>query len=271
MRRTAIAGLMCAALQVSCSSDHNAGTPVQPPSTGIMKLTVVRRSNSQIPSTADSAVVRVWNSGTGFNQTATLPVPAPGSTASLTFSVPSGTGYSVGVIAFKVPQYRFRNAIAAGRADDVTVTASTTTPVAVNVQPWGFDIAGPDTLLSGAAATYTLSVNSGPVTDFFGSSAVIHVLLDTNKTEIYNPTVGRSGNTVALNFNAPTVASDSAVFIQYGVYIDYSAWQFNGISFAADMPSPFVTTRFFRRPVKVPGGSITVSFDKLAHRGRVAP
>lgn len=227
-----------------------------------MQLTLKRAANSLIPSAADSAVVRVWNATTNFSGVQAVQLPAPGTTTSMDFAVPSGSGYSVGVLAFKSPQTSFRHALAGGRTDNVTVSPSASTPVSVDVKQWTYALSGPDTMVSGQSVTYSLAITSGPVEDFFSTLSVVHMFLDTTKSEVLNPNVTRSGNTVAVTFNAPTVSADTALFMGFGLYVDGTAWQFNGASFAADLPSRSLGEALLRRPIKLPGGTITVTFDK---------
>src|SRR4051812_28884176 len=80
-----------------CSGGGNDITP--PPGTmGTVSLTLTRSSASQVPAGAESAFVKVWSSSTDIVQPVKIPVP--GTTSTLTLTVPAGSGYSIEVVAY---------------------------------------------------------------------------------------------------------------------------------------------------------------------------
>jgi hypothetical protein len=67
---------------------------------GTVHFNLVRSAHSNVPASADSALLRITNSGSGFNHIYAAKIPAPGSETVMSVSVPADTGYVVTVLAF---------------------------------------------------------------------------------------------------------------------------------------------------------------------------
>ena len=252
---------------VACAGGKEGSTTIEPTSPGELKLRLQRSTTSQVPAAAESALVRVFNKGTGFNSVKGLAIPAPGATTEVTFNVSSGTGYSVAVIAYAFGEgaHTYRYALAGGRADNIDVRADSTTSVSINAVPWTVAVSGPDTARSGAVVTYSATVAGGPVEDFFADS-YLHVALTPSEMDFPAPAgtrigASRNGAQVSATFTAPTVSADSAMYMGVELSTPSNGWQFgnNGPLYLL-IPSRMLGEEPVRRVLKVPSGGISVSF-----------
>ncbi len=110
-----IAGFV--AVLAACSSTEHS-TPVGPPpggpisdtvsfpdptgsaNRGLVHFNLTRNSTSNVPSSADSALVHIYNYGSSFNQLYPVKIPVPGAQTVVSAQVPADTGYYVAVLAF---------------------------------------------------------------------------------------------------------------------------------------------------------------------------
>jgi hypothetical protein len=74
--------------------------PTGSKSPGTVHFNLVRSAQSNVPASADSALLRITNSGSGFNHIYAAKIPTPGSQTVVSAWVPADTGYVVSVIAF---------------------------------------------------------------------------------------------------------------------------------------------------------------------------
>lgn len=232
-----------------------------PDEPGTLVMSLQRAMNSQVPASAESAFVRVWHPTTQFNQVVTAPIPAPGTTTQVTFNVPAGSGYSVGVIAWRRDATVQLEALAGGRRDSVTVAAGTNGPVAVTVAPWTYTISGPVTVQSGTVVRFRATVK-GPLKDFFSNA---WILAGTKSWTDYRTRPGQNqgaavdGDSIVGSFTVPTYSGDSAVYVGFDLYGDYAQWQSQRPIYLL-LPSITLGGEPTRVPATVPGGSLVVSF-----------
>jgi hypothetical protein len=147
-----------AVFSVACSSGDRGVTapPVGPPggpavdtvnfpdptgsaNPGRVHFNLIRSSSSNVPSSADSALVRIYNTSTGFNQLYAVKIPAPGSQTEVSAQLPADTGYVVAIIAFHAGDVL--DALGSTHDNDTTITVLpqgsptyTATPVHVDIQ-----------------------------------------------------------------------------------------------------------------------------------------
>lgn len=249
-------------LSAAACGDGGGGT-VEPTPNAELGMTLRRAVNSAVPSIADSALIRVWHPTAGINQIKAAPIPTPGSETRVSFSLPAQNGYSVGIIAFK-RNGPYTLALAGGRTDAVNVVAGQANEAAVSVLPWTMAISGPDTLQSGQQATFTFSLAGGAhngILDF----AVIASSLTKWTTDVGAPSGNAATKTATGQYSAtlttPTVNGDTAFFMQPRLYLA-EGWNQAERLVQAHVPSLTLGGTLFRRPIKVPGSTLTVVFDK---------
>jgi hypothetical protein len=251
----------------ACSAGGGGTEPTPPAQSGELRMTLVRSTSSSVPAAADSALVRVWHPMAGTNQVQRVAIPAPGASTQVSFNLPARSGYSVGVVAFRVnPAANVREVLAGGRTADVTVSGGQTSQAAINVVPWQMTLAGPDTLISGEPAALTATVSGGPVADFF-VEGFFHVGLSPWASLSSLPT-SLPGTLVGNQLNgsivAPTVQADTAVHIQMDLRMNGNDWQSTNLSLIAFLPSLTLGESLIRRPLRVPNGGLIVTFDREA-------
>jgi hypothetical protein len=231
-----------------------------------VRLALARAAESQVPTQAESAFVRVSHPTSGFLQIKQAPIPAPGTTAEVAFSVPVGAGYSVAVVAYRRDASSVREALAGGKTDNVTVSADQPSRVSIDVVPWAITINAPTELVSGQQATFTATLTQGPTDGFLTNDAFLIIGLTpwTTLSDIPGPTRSglRSGNQLSITANAPTVDADTAVRIQFNVRLNHFEWNYPNFAIMSFHPSLTLGGELHRIPVKRPAGSLIVTFDK---------
>jgi len=155
--------------------------------------------------------------------------------------------------------------LAAGEASNVNVAAGQANSVAVNVAPWQFTVAGPDTLVSGEAASYSFTATQGLFANFVSGANLTHAtrpVSDTTASPTYTFTSFDAANKrYTFNITTPTVPADSAVYMRMSISINSTDWQ-QSYPMQIKAPSPLLAAGYIRRPIRVAAGSLTVSFDK---------
>lgn len=258
-------------LSAACGGDGPGTPPTEPGGTGDFTMTLMRAANSQIPALADSALVRIWNTTNNVNALKAVAIPAPGATSQVNFSLPSGSGYSVGVVAYRFNSVGIgREGFAAGVTHNVTILADQANQAAVNVLPLSLTMSGPDTLRAGTTATYTF-VFSDPALaheEMLGQNYFVRVRNTpwTSDSE-FIPSMGAHGRVpggFTAEFPAPTVDADSAVYVQPRARTG-SQWPTGeGGPVHFFVPSLSRGQALFRIPVKPATGSITIVFNRDA-------
>lgn len=244
---------------IACGDGSPAEPP--PPGEGRVSMALARSLSSAVPNEADSAFVRVWHSA-GTNAVRQVAIPAPGTETTVEISVPARTGYSVGVVAYRFNSaLNVREALAGGRADDITVTADQASEVQLSVDPWSIALSAPDTLISGENTSITAAI-TGPVNDFFVSTFMYTSL--TPWTEVSTLPASRAGtlqgNQLSFTFPVPTVTSDTTLYLQFDLRANSTEWQSTGFALIAFMPSTRLGAPLFVRRIKLAGGTIRVVF-----------
>jgi hypothetical protein len=163
----------------------------------------------------------------------------------------------VEVVAFHDIHDGIRIALAAGEVHTLTL-APGPNAVALHVAPWTYTLSGPDTIHSGAPATYTHVITGGP-TDLFTGEVEIHSRLGaTSEDDHFNVT--GDGTTTHATFNIAPLATDSALYFAFSPFIDDTRFHTHSTSFAADMP--YDPLPGFTRPVKAAPADVIISFRK---------
>ena len=251
------AWVLAACALLGCAGGSDGVTP-PPGATGTVSLTITRSSVSQVPLSAESAFVKVFSASTDVVQP--VRIPSPGNTAAYTVDVPSGSGYSIEVVAFHELHDGIRVAEAAGEVHNLTLVPGDN-PVTLDVKPWTYTLSGPDTIQSGAPATYTLTITGGP-TDLFTTRVEMHQNLGLNSPDDHFDVVG-NGVTASATFNVPALANDSTLYFAFSYFVDDDRFHTHSTSFAADLP--FAPQPPFQRPVKAAPASVVLTFDQAHH------
>ncbi|MBA3831851.1 MAG: hypothetical protein H0X34_08160 [Chthoniobacterales bacterium] len=184
-------------------------------------------------------------------------IPTPGNTSTYSLTVPAGSGYSVEVVAFHELHDAIRVALAGAEIHNLTIVPGNNA-VSLAVKPWTYTLTGPDTIQSGAPATYTLTVTGGP-TDLFTTRVEMHTNLGVASPDNHFDIVG-DGVTASATFPVPPIATDSTLYFVFSYFIDDARFHTTSLSFAADMP--YGPLPPFQRPVKAAPASIQITFDK---------
>lgn len=79
-----------AALLVGGCDSIGASSEEPSEESGVLSFSLVRTANSDVPSDADSAFVRIWQPGGSFNLSDIVNIPDPGQQTEVSFDVPSG-------------------------------------------------------------------------------------------------------------------------------------------------------------------------------------
>lgn len=155
-------GLSVAAFVLLAACSTGDSSPLSPPPTagvdtlvvpdpngdanpGALNFNLTRSSTSVVPAAADSALVRVRNATSGFDETFAAKIPTPGATTVVSAQVPADTGYVVAVAAFHGDDVL--DAVGSSSDNDTTITVLpeggptyTGTPVHIDMRAAPFDI-----------------------------------------------------------------------------------------------------------------------------------
>lgn len=255
--------IVISALSVGCGA--NPDSVASPKGTGEIQMTLMRSFTSQIPVQADSALVRVWNDAAGINQLKTIALPAPGTGTSVTFAVPATTGYSVAVVAFRRNnEAGMREGLAIGMNASFSVLADQVNQVSLNVAPLSATISGPDTLKSGQQATYTITAPGFMTEQLLGMNGTIIRGLTpwtvNSQGAQSGPYMGGGESGMQVPITAPTVATDSALYMQ-AMFSISPHWPADNWWPRFFVPSLTLGERLKRVPVRVPAGAVTITFS----------
>lgn len=254
---TIVLGLVGALVLSGCSGDGMA-----PPATddiGTVSLALTRSLSSVVPEEADVAWIRVWHAGAGTNLVRDVPIPDPGATTTVDFSVPARDGYSI--LIFATANGR---AVAGGMSTGINVQPSGETEAHVDVVPWKVELLSPlSPAISGEPVTYRMVVTEGPWgPDVFD---LMYVKFGLNPELVGSETIlsnaDRRGDTIYVTQPAPTVTNDTTLYFGFELRAQaglYYAW--GNRTFTADIPSLLLGDTAFSQPLTVPAGRIRITF-----------
>lgn len=257
MHTTLPVSLIGVGLVVTLLGGCGGATGITTPAPGgqsTVSLTLVRNS-SLIPASADSAFVKVWGGATDVVVPTAIPVPGANNVVSV--SVPAGSNYSIEIVAFHDIHDGIRVALAGGEIHNLTFTPGNNSET-VAVAPWTFTVSGPDTIQSGAPATYTWTVTGGP-TDLFTTLVEVHSSLGMDAPDEHFNVTG-NGTTATATFNLPALATDSTLYMVFSYFVDDTRFHTVSTSFAADLPPAPLPP--IARPVKAEPAQVTINFDE---------
>lgn len=210
MRKLGLYALGIAALTACSTADHN--TPVGPTtggpvtdtvsflgptgsaSAGRVHLNLTRSSTSNVPSSADSALIRIYNLSSSFNQFYPVKIPTPGSVTVVSAQVPADTGYYVAILAFHADVL---DAVGSSRdGNDTTITVfpegnPTYTPTQVHITmqraPFstGFSIAEGSHVTAGEHIGFSSSIGT-PIDIFTDASSTWGCQFNGNVCAVYS-------------------------------------------------------------------------------------
>ncbi len=167
--------LLVASLIIGCdstgSSPNNSDSP--PGDDGAVSLSLVRTSNSTLPSEADSAFVRLWQPEGSVNLVQRVEVPETGQQTDVEFSAPPGSGYRAGVIATVgvSRNEELESPRAMGTSGSFEVTSGETTQTSLDLRVTGMTVELPESIVPGVTDTMsaTLEMNAFGVDESLGA------------------------------------------------------------------------------------------------------
>jgi hypothetical protein len=152
-------------LLVGCDS---AGTsPESPPDEptdpgddgGAVSFALARSADSNVPSDADSAAIRVWRPDGSYNLVRYANIPDPGQRTEVALDVPAQSGYRAGVLALTSNPKRIR---AHGSSSTFDVQSGDTTQVDLNVRTADLTLRRPSALRPNRTDTITAVYGINP-------------------------------------------------------------------------------------------------------------
>lgn len=151
------------ALIVGCDSAGTTGEQPEdePTENGSVNVALARSVNSDIPSNADSAFVRLWNPETGFNSKKYVNIPDPGGQTQISFSAPAEGGYRTGIIP-STPADITKKVLGYGESSPFTIVGGDTARTSVDVRPEKLMVQAPSSLDQGETDTVTAVLNMNP-------------------------------------------------------------------------------------------------------------
>ena len=143
------------------SSEESPNPPTE--GDGAVSFSLKRTANSDVPSDADSAFVRVWTSDGDFNLTELVNIPDPGQQTEVSLDVSAGTGYRAGVLAVTPGLYPTDKIIRAhGSSGQFTVESNDTSQVNLDVRPAELTLERPESLAPNQTDTITATYQINP-------------------------------------------------------------------------------------------------------------
>ena len=230
--------LLASFLWIGCDSGGSSPEtepPEEPPAGGgAVSFTLARAADSNIPASADSAIVRIWQPSGSFNLKRIVNIPNPGQQTEVSFSVPADTSYRAGVLAVEPRDLdpTDKKILAHGSSDSFNVQADDTSRVSLDVRPADLTVELPSQLTPGVTdtlkSTYNVNVSDIDETLFArqGSTPQFQILdgvrLDRVGREI------RSDSTVVQSFSivGPDTNTEDTTYVKVQVSMGSStAWE----------------------------------------------
>jgi hypothetical protein len=258
-----------------CESEEN-GKNMASTGIGKVKFRLKRSSisNSDIPSEADSAAVRIWHDGSGINRIKIVKIPDPNTNTEVVMMIPANNNYSVAIIAYASnaatdpllnPSGGFAGSIphvclAGGRTDNINITVGDTTNVSVDVVPWKIEIVtNKDTLVGGGTFDITLNITQGPSGwEFFRNSH--HFLALEPWTKDGDTPVIDYQTGLSATLDVPDVNIDSTAWYQAAIDINFETWPNFGLDAALYYPTLVKGDSLKTFPVIPPTGGVNITF-----------
>jgi hypothetical protein len=216
----ALAGL----LVMGCDSTGSSPEDPPPDEGGAVSFSLVRTANSDVPSDADSAFVRVWRPDGDFNLVEFVNIPDPGQQTEVSLDVPANQGYRAGILAVKpgpqIPSDR-REIQAHGSSGRFTVQASDTSQVDLDVRPLEVTIERPESLTPNRTDTikvvYQLNPPSFGAPRFFAeqsSNPMFSYDEGEDLNEIGRPIETDTSFTSSFEITGPNVSTEDTTYVK---------------------------------------------------------
>lgn len=211
-------------LVMGCDST---GTSSEDPSLnegGAVSFSLVRTANSDVPSDADSAFVRVWQPNGDFNLTEIVNIPDPGQQTEATLDVPADQGYRAGILAVDRSSGRFssgREILAHGSSGTLTVQTDDTNQVTLDVRPARLTLKRPESIAPNRTDTVTMtySINPSDLGEVFTSEQSSSSNFDYGSGSDLNRVSGsfsETDTTISESFEivGPNVDTESTTYVK---------------------------------------------------------
>lgn len=207
-------------LVMGCDSTGTSSEDPSPDEEGAVSFSLVRTANSDVPSDADSAFVRVWRPEGSFNLVEFVNIPDPGQRTEVSLSVPADNGYRAGVLAAREGFSIRKQILAYGASSAFDVQAGDSVQASLDVQPAEVTLERPESLAPNQ--TDTITVTYAPNVPDIDHKVGLHQGSAPN-FEAGNPDLGFEGgetdSTVFQRFEvtAPNVQSKDTTYVKVSV------------------------------------------------------
>ena len=145
-----IAALLTSAIVVGCDSTGSSSEEPPPDEEGTVSFSLVRTANSDVPSDADSAFVRVWRPDGDFNLVEFVNIPDPGQQTEVSLDVPANQGYRTGILAVKPEDASSpplsKQILAHGSSGSFTVVSNDTSQISLDVRAANLTLEAPESI-----------------------------------------------------------------------------------------------------------------------------
>lgn len=218
----ALAGL----LVMGCDSTGTSSETPPPDEGGVVSLSLVRTANSDVPSDADSAFVRVWQPSGSFNLVEFVNIPDPGQQTEVSLDVPANQGYRAGILAVTaVSEFdaSSKQILAHGSSGTFTVQSDDTSQVDLEARVADLTLEAPESIPPSRTDTIRAVYGINPT----GLDPFIYPpWQNSNPTfgygsgsELNGVGVQRTDTTESRQFeiNAPNVSSEDTTYVKVRV------------------------------------------------------
>lgn len=219
--------LLSTLLIVGCDSTGSSSEDTSPPEgdEGAVSFSLVRTANSDVPSDADSAFVRVWRPEGDFNLVEFVNIPDPGQQTEVSLDVPADAGYRAGILAVTaLDEFNLskKQILAHGSSGTFTVQSDDTSQVNLEVRVADLTLEAPESVppnrTDSIRAIY--GVNPPGVRMSFNAEQSSNSTFDFYSGSILNSVgVEETDTTISQQFeiNAPNVDSKDTTYVKVSV------------------------------------------------------
>jgi hypothetical protein len=270
-----IAALLTSAIVVGCDSTGSSPEDPPPDEEGAVSFSLVRTANSDVPSDADSAFVRVWRPSGNFNLVEFVNIPDPGQQTEVSLEVPADQGYRTGILAVK-PEDAFsplrKQILAHGSSDQFTVVSGDTSQVALDLRTADLTLKAPESLAPNKTDTIgtTYGINPPDIFPDLSAQKGTEPTFDFGQGTDLNRANGTGTDTTfteRFEITAPNTSSEDTTYVKV-VFTNISADEEKWITTGRDIGQSFFPSRdgpSFEIPV-VPGsgdddGTVIIVFS----------
>jgi hypothetical protein len=217
-----IAALLTSAIVVGCDSTGSSPEDPPPDEEGAVSFSLVRTANSDVPSDADSAFVRVWQPSGSFNLVEFVNIPDPGQQTEVSLDVPANQGYRAGILAVTaVSEFdpSSKQILAHGSSGTFTVQSDDTSQVDLEARVADLTLEAPESIPPNRTDTIRAiyGVNPPEVGTPLGAEQSSNPTFDyLNGSSLNSVGTGETDTTASEQFevNGPNVSSEDTTYVK---------------------------------------------------------